>query len=257
MAQTFQIGLPYAFCFSKPNEWPKWIRRFERFRSALTLDEKADAVQVNTIIYAMGDEADDIVAGFGLTNEERNAYAVVKSKFDEHFVVRGNAIFERAMFNRRSQEEAEMVDTFINALFCLAEHCEYGALNDEMIRDRIVVGITDAALSLKLQMNSTLTLKKAIDMARQNEAAKKEQALLRNNFAAKTYGNVDFVRTRKSYKPGQSKEKTKAQPKSTSTRKCDCCGKSPAHQKSVCPAQHASSTRKSDILGLYAGQRDL
>ena len=91
-----------------------------------------------------------------------------------------------------------MVDSFINALFCLAEHCEYGALNDEMIRDCIVVGITDAEVSLKLQMNSTLTLKKAIDMARQNEAAKKEQALLRNNFAAKTGGNVDFVQMRKS-----------------------------------------------------------
>ena len=179
---------------------------------------------------------------------ERNAYAVVKSKFDEHFVVRRKAILERAKFNRRSQEEGEMVDSFTTALFCLAEHCEYGALNDEMIRDRIVVGITDTALSLKLQMNSTLTLKKAIDMARQNETAKKEQALLRNNFAAKTGGNVDVVRTRKSYKPGQSKQKKKkAQPQSTSTRKCDCYGRFPAHQKSI----------KSDILGLYASQRDL
>ena len=88
MAQTFQIGQPDAFCFSKPDEWPKWIRRFERFRSASALDEKANAVQVNTLIYVMGDEADDIMAGFGLTDGERNAYAVIKSKFDEHFVVR-------------------------------------------------------------------------------------------------------------------------------------------------------------------------
>ena len=49
---------------------------------------------------------------------------------------------------------------------CLAEHCEYGALHDEMIRDRIVVGIVDSSLSLKLQLDSNLTLKKAIDAGR-------------------------------------------------------------------------------------------
>ena len=48
---------------------------------------------------------------------------------------------------------------------CLAEHCEYGALHDEMIRDRIVVGIVDRLLSLKLQLDAQLTLKKAIDAA--------------------------------------------------------------------------------------------
>ena len=58
-----------------------------------------------------------------------------------------------------------MVDSFITALFCLAEYCEYGTLNDEMIRDQIVVGIRDTSLSLKMQLDANLTLKKAIDMA--------------------------------------------------------------------------------------------
>ena len=69
MAQTFQIDPPDAFCFSKPNEWPKWIRRFEHVRSASALDEKADAVQVNTLIYVTGDEEDNTMAGFGLTRQ--------------------------------------------------------------------------------------------------------------------------------------------------------------------------------------------
>ena len=43
-----------------------------------------------------------------------------------------------------------------------------------MIRDRTVVGIIDTSLSLKSQMDGALTVKKAIDMARQNEAVKKE-----------------------------------------------------------------------------------
>lgn len=52
---------------------------------------------------------------------------------------RRNPIFERAKFNQRRQEEGEPVDSFITALHCLAEHCGYGELHDEMIRDRLVV----------------------------------------------------------------------------------------------------------------------
>ena len=55
----------------KPNEWPTSIRRFEQFRLASGLDSEPDAVQVNALVYAMGDEADDIMAGLGLTDEER------------------------------------------------------------------------------------------------------------------------------------------------------------------------------------------
>ena len=116
--------------------------------------------QVNALIYAMGDEADAIMTGFGLTDEEKRDYDVVKPKFDGHFVVRRNAIFERAKSNKRSQEEGESVDSCITSLYCLAEHCEYGTLKEEMIRDRIVVGIIDTSLSLKLQMDGALTVKK-------------------------------------------------------------------------------------------------
>ena len=48
----------------------------------------------------------------------------------------------------------ETVDAFITALYELAEHCSYSELHDEMIRDRIVVGINDPKLSEKLQLNS-------------------------------------------------------------------------------------------------------
>ena len=54
----------------KPNEWPTSFRRFEQFRLASGLDSEPDA-EVNALAYAMGDEADDIMAGLGLTDEER------------------------------------------------------------------------------------------------------------------------------------------------------------------------------------------
>ena len=89
-------------------------------------------------------------------------------------------IYERARFNQRKQLEGESVDTFITALHSLAEHCMYGELRDEMIRDRIVVGLLDTALSEKLQLDPELTLEKAMTTARRREMVRKQQTVLRN-----------------------------------------------------------------------------
>ena len=81
-----------------------------------------------------------------------------------------NVIYERAKFNMRRQEEGEPVDAFIAALYNLASKCDCGTLNDEFIRDRIVVGIRNQSLSKKMQLDETLTLEKAARMARESKA---------------------------------------------------------------------------------------
>jgi hypothetical protein len=61
------------------------------------------------------------------------------------------------------------VDHFITALRTLSEHCGYGDIRDQLIRDFIVVGICDDKLSEKMQLDPDLTLEKAISLARQSE----------------------------------------------------------------------------------------
>ena len=92
----------------------------------------------------MGAKADDIFQSFNLSEEQAKVYNTVKCKFDSHFVKRRNVIFERAKFNRRVQQEGEPVDDFIIDLYSLVEHFDYGQLHDQMVRDRIVIGIRDS-----------------------------------------------------------------------------------------------------------------
>ena len=99
---------------------------------------------MNTLIYTMGYDADDILRSFKLSEEDKKKYSAVKDKFTKHFVNRRNNIFERAKFNMRKQEGVS-VDSFITDLCALTEHCSYSALHDEMIRDRLVVGLRDAS----------------------------------------------------------------------------------------------------------------
>ena len=75
----------------------------------------------------MGDEADDILTSLKLTDAQKK-YETVRQKFEGYLVKRRNPIFEPTKFNSRKQEEGEPVDSFITALYCLAEHCGYGAV---------------------------------------------------------------------------------------------------------------------------------
>ena len=61
-------------------------------------------------------------------------------------------MYERARFNRRKQEDGESVNSFITDPHTLDEHGDFGALHDQLIRDRIVVGIMDSKLSEWLQL---------------------------------------------------------------------------------------------------------
>ena len=51
---------------------------------------------MNTLIYSIGEEPVDIAVSFGLTTKEAKKYNVAKGKFEAHFVLKRNVIFERA-----------------------------------------------------------------------------------------------------------------------------------------------------------------
>ena len=184
---SFTITPPEAFTFSQPDNWPRWIRRFKRFRQASGLQSKSQESQINTLIYTMGDQADDILLSFQLSEEDKKKYDVVLTKFQGHFVKRRNVIYERMKFNQRIQQEVESVESFVTDLYALSETCNYGELTNEMIRDRIVVGIRDDSVAERLQIDHELTLDKAISIARQGETLKKQQPKLECNSNRKLY----------------------------------------------------------------------
>lgn len=72
--------------------------------------------------------------------------------------------FMRYKFNKRDQELNESVDAYITALRTLAKTCNFGILEDSLIRDRIVTGVKDNQARKKLLQVSKLTLKDCIDI---------------------------------------------------------------------------------------------
>jgi len=72
----FQVSPSEKFTF-KADDWPKWIKRFERFRIASGLETQPDEHQVNALSYTMGEEAEDILTSLHLSPEEASEYGTV------------------------------------------------------------------------------------------------------------------------------------------------------------------------------------
>ena len=224
---------PEEFSF-RPEDWGKWIKRFDRFRIVSGVSDKDEEIQVSTLIYTMGPLAEDIFTSFNLSTSDANKYSVVLKKFKGYFEPKTNVIFRRAIFNQRTQQPGESVSNFITALHSLADYCNYGSLKGELIRDRIVVGISDTKLSEKLQMNSELTLETAINMSRQTEQVHAQQSAIRPTEQDSSFSRIDKVTSvrDRAYGPKSSFQ--------TNTQwSCYSCGSHAKHTKEECKARFA------------------
>ncbi|KAL3181310.1 hypothetical protein MRX96_008806 [Rhipicephalus microplus] len=123
----------------------------------------------------MGRQAREIFSTFTLSEQQQKQYEVVRKKV------------------RRSLRES--VDQFITALHTLADQCDYKE-KERMIRDRFVVGLSDAKLSESLQMDANLTLASALAKARLKETVQRQQQQLRetsDEHSAAPARNLDAV----------------------------------------------------------------
>ena len=65
----------------------------------------------------------------------------------------------------------ENIDQYLNRLRKLASTCAYGSLCDELIRDRLVIGIKSHEVRRRLLHEKALTLYTALDIIRAAETA--------------------------------------------------------------------------------------
>ncbi|UYV70935.1 K02A2.6-like [Cordylochernes scorpioides] len=232
-----QIQPPETFDFSTPNEWPKWRKRFERYLVVSGMKKKEEADKIDLFMYLMGDRADDIFRTFKFEKEEgaTKIDSVLKA-FDSHFCVRKNIIYERAKFNSRIQEDQEPVEEFITSLYKLADSCEFEGLHEQLIRDRIVVGVRDKALSERMQLDSELSLEKAVKMVRQQEAVRQQQVDLKRPSTSQKVSQVKF--NSKKDLPKQQQQPSRKKEKSAKTRsRCLKCGGFTHREGQACRAE--------------------
>ena len=78
---------PESFDFKSPDVWLKWKRRFKQYRQASGLSEEPAARQVSTLLYCLGEQANDVLTSTGISDAQRKVYNQVIAKFDEFFKI--------------------------------------------------------------------------------------------------------------------------------------------------------------------------
>ena len=154
------------------DSWRQWRQRFELFSLATELTSKDAKIQSATLLHVIGPAALELYNTFTWDNEDdKQKVETILAKFAAYCIPRTNVTWERHVFNTRNQRDDENIDQYVTDLRKKAQTCEFQNLRDGLIRDRIVCGIKCDKTRSRLLKEPDLTLQKAIDICRANEAA--------------------------------------------------------------------------------------
>ncbi|XP_055842401.1 uncharacterized protein K02A2.6-like [Episyrphus balteatus] len=255
MEFSFGAKPPKEMNFNQPNlsaAWKFWIQKLEIFLDLVGIKE--DARKVTAILSYIGDDGLRIYNTFpkSITFDE-----VVK-KFGSHCDPRTNIVFERYKFLSARQKTAETIDQFLTHLKELVLACEYDTLQDSMVRDVFIIGLTDDKLRRLLLDIDDLTLEKTEKRAK-SYILSQSQSQEMSTVTVHSESNINYVQKHSSSSPRpqiskgnnkqqQSKQgnsgksnsyhsnKTKSNVKEneSSGKRCERCGN--WYHRTKCPA---------------------
>ena len=156
---------------------------------------------------------------------------IVITKFKEYCVGQRNETLERYNFIMRVQQEGETVDAYFTALKTLAKTCNFGQLQDDLLKHRIGIGIKDNPTRKKLLNMRKLTQKECIDMCRTHESISVQIKTI-------TQQEWSAVSTRPSRSKHHSPNKQKTFVHADKGKEINCIffGKKHAKDRTQCPA---------------------
>ena len=156
------------------NNWEFFKQQWEDYELATGLDKRPEAIRLATLRSVMGKDCLQIFLNLKLTEEEASSVNSSLAALAAYFKPKTSVVYERYLFNSSTQGPDEGIDEFVNRLRKQASSCKFGTLTDEMIRDRIVIGLQDRNTKLRLLKEEDLDLNKRVNICRASEIASRQ-----------------------------------------------------------------------------------
>ena len=137
-------------------KWRAWRRRWNAFAAVSGLNASGDEVYKTGMLVSVADDEtlkiiDQLPYG---SPPDRKKLNKVLELLEKHCLQDVNVLHERHRFNQRRQGEDEPIDKCVRDLRTLATTCEFVQdgknFTEQMIRDRLVCGMTSARVQKRL-----------------------------------------------------------------------------------------------------------
>ena len=127
--------------------WKRFRQAWDNYEIAARLKTQDKQFPTATLLTCIRQDALDIYDGLAFDEEaHKKDIDIILQKLEEFCVGNKNEIYERYLFNKRDQAAGESIDTYVAPLRSLSKTCNYGALTDNLLRDRMVVSILDKGI---------------------------------------------------------------------------------------------------------------
>lgn len=200
-----------------------FVEGFEIYLIASGLEYREERVKIATFKAALGLEARKIFKNWPLAPAEENTVAACLESLRKYMVPKRNVKLARYEFLQCKQQvssdigDGETVSQFINRARALVKECNWGNMEEEMLRDIIVAGLSDTRLKKSFIDKPELTAKQVIDQCMSEEATRAE--LEKNKWVEEKYVVNKVFR------------------KNIKSKLCSYCGNEYHTRLADCPAQ--------------------
>ena len=237
---SLPLPTPMSLKGNLKQNWEFFENSWNYYCSALQLEARAspDSI-VSTLYTALG--RDTLQIAETLPIPDRKKASDVIEALRTYFVPQVNTVYERYTFFSQTQGD-DMISSFISRLRKFASTCNFGALRDELIRDKLVLSCNDVSLRRRLLREKDLSLSQAIDLAITFEETKSQ--IQRIDGPVPSTSADSQVHKVRSSKPNKAKS-SQAKSKSTQPRMishCKFCGSSHRYGRQYCPANGTTCT---------------
>ena len=168
---NFLIPAPMVCKGNLVANWEFFRQQWEDYEVTTGLDKQTLKIRLASLCSVMGKDCLQTFLNLNISVEDRNNVEASMTGLENYFKPQCNVVYERYVFNSCEQNQGESVDSYVTRLGKLASSCKFGTLTNELICD---IGIIDMGTKGKLLREKSLTLNKAIDIARSNKITNKQ-----------------------------------------------------------------------------------